>query len=185
MKWSHPDVHGLEIKSKMNNFYFARIFYVLIAWFVMGPVIIQSNSKSSLIAPLLLFLIPFCFDYYNPLRASKKNSARCNLIFKILLATIAILIMFLISDFKVINNYLATQDYLKYLLWFLTLPLFGVAIIDFVSMNTPEEVELQNKIVQAHEDVIQKRKLPPNGVRIGKGSKKDRKRGRWLIWIYS
>lgn len=173
-----PDVRSLEIKSKMSNFYFARIFYVLLAWSVMGPVIIHSNSKSSLIAPLLLFLIPFCFDYYNPLRANKKNSARCNLVFRILLGAIFVLFTFLLLDFKTINEYIAHQNYLKYLLWFSTLPLFGVAIIDHVSMNTPEEVDLQNKIVQIHEEVSQKRELPPNGVRIGKGSRKDRKKGR-------
>lgn len=167
-----------QIMKKTNSYFGFRLMYVIIAWVALGPALLESTTKSTLICPALLFLLPFCFDYHNPLRASKKESLRCEITFWAIVSAITILICLLISSysFNLISDLIESPIF-KNTLWFACLSLVGVAGFDFAVMSSPTERALQSQLVEVSASK-EETKIPQKRVNVTSGSKKNKRKGR-------
>ncbi|WP_290774278.1 MULTISPECIES: hypothetical protein [unclassified Exiguobacterium] len=167
-----------QVTRKTNSYFGFRLMYVLIAWVALGPALLESTTKYTLICPALLFLLPFCFDYHNPLRASKKESRRCEITFWAIVFAITILICLFISSysFNLISDLIENLTF-KTTLWLACLSLVGVAGFDFVVMSSPIERALQSRVAEISAGKNETT-IPQKRVNVTSGPKKSKRKGR-------
>ncbi|APC48285.1 hypothetical protein BME96_08935 [Virgibacillus halodenitrificans] len=130
--------------------YGLRLGCIILIWFSFGGTIINSADQLSFFSAIILFLIPLAFDYYSHQPIETKNIRRKNIGIwsAVILSSICLGITF--TGFNV--EFLVLAIWFKSLVWILAAFYIVMAVSDWASYSSVEEVAHRDRIKKVLRD---------------------------------
>lgn len=140
------------LREGLDTYYGMRFLYTAVAYGILINGLISINDKVGILSSFFLFLIPIALDYFNQQPLKEENYKRIQFC-KWLSLTLAILVLVFMMC-NAINDFVTTL-WFKYGLWGV-LNLFVVtALIDWVTLSSPEEMKHRKLMREAYRKSVE------------------------------